>query len=66
MLDRNDEKSFWKPYLDVLPFPDCPFYYTEDELAALQNPRIAERRDMYQVQLHALLFATISDRKPAL
>lgn len=37
----NKDKSFWKPYLDILPTPEqgfnTPFWFEEDDLSWLQG-----------------------------
>lgn len=52
----NKEKSFWKPYLEVLPSPEegygTPFWFGDDDLLWLEGtdlaPSFVGRRDIWQ------------------
>lgn len=59
---RKGDKSFYKPYLDILPIPQCLTEWKDDELAHLQDDRLilrskSRRRSLiaaYERTLHQL------------
>ena len=44
LIEKQNEKSPWKPYIDVLPtnFPEQLSEWTDDELAQLQGTGLSE------------------------
>ena len=52
MLFRSGEKSFWKPYLDILPKTDLLAFWTDKELTQLQDPELIQEAKRYKEDLN--------------
>jgi len=50
MLKKGD-KSFWKPYFDILPDADIPALWSDEELKELQDPEFAREAHDYKEDL---------------
>jgi len=67
MYAKNDQaKQQWKPYLDTLPsqeqhFTATPDFFTNEELALLEFPRVISRANDRKFQIQELAATTSSD-----
>eukprot|EP00897_Mesotaenium_endlicherianum_P010636 jgi/Mesen1/9600/ME000657S08867 len=54
LLEKADENSKWKPYLDILPEKlDSPLFWSDEELAELQGSQLLGQVEGYRELLHA-------------